>query len=76
MAKSMVLDYKHQAINTFMTEYNCGEDSRKYVGSKHSALIDKALYNDDGWHKLQKYVQKGADKNLTKMKSCLPFSLQ
>ena len=52
LTKQLANDYKRHAINAFLTEMYCGDQNPKY-SSKYKDLIEKALYGEEGWHKLK-----------------------
>ena len=64
LTKSLASDYKRYAINAFLTEMYCsGTENPKY-SSKYKDLIERALYGEQGWHKLKDRLLKMNDKNL------------
>ena len=49
--RETAIDYKHAAINAFMTEYFC-ESNNRFLG-KHKELAEKALFGNSTWYKMR-----------------------
>ena len=75
LSKQMVLDYKRQAINAFLTGSYCEGAMKKNI-SKHKALIERVLYGEQGWHRLRVILQKKAHSDLAEINLTMPFSLR
>ena len=73
LSKQMVLDYKRTAVNAFLTGSFC---ATKKNDSKHKELIERALYGNQGWHRLREVLQKKAHSDLAEINLTMPFSVK
>ena len=71
----MVIDYKKYAINAFLTEMYCNNNTDKGQ-SKHKDLTERALYEDKAWHQLRETMRQNSDADFASLSRSLPFSLK
>ena len=78
VTKQMVNDYKVYAINAYLTERFCGQESnKKYSSQKHKKLVERALFEDHNWHKLREVLNQVTEAKFKKVEQAsLPFSVK
>ena len=73
--RETAIDYKHAAINAFMTEYFC-ENNNRFLG-KHREMAEKALFGNSTWYKMREQIKDLKQDYLNELSDPkLPFSIQ